>query len=965
MQGYADSFNYLTTETINRFSKGWIRAAMGYKYLFLLFFFSLIAPHQAVGEGDRLVKIGVFQVEPIIFVDASGKPQGFFVDVIEQVAAMEGWQLQYVQGTWDEGFQRMRNREIDLMTAVAYSPERAEYIDYGSESVLTLWGQVFIKEGATLQSILDLKDQRVAIMKGDINGKNFLETIKKFEISCQVQEFPSLDEVFIAVERGEVMAGVAPNIFGYREARKHGLVGTAIIFSPLSAYFATAQGTNKGLIGSIDRHLGAWKKDKESFYYRRLDHWFGGVQFEKPIPTWLFTSLGGIVFVALALAFWSRILKAKVAEKTKELRQSEENYRQLVENANSIILRWDVNGHVTFLNEYGQHFFGYSLAEIVGSHVVGTIVAESDQSGKDLKSMIQGILDTPAHYLLHENENMCRDGRRVVIQWSNKPIVDDQGRLLEILSVGFDITKLNLAEKEKREHEQRYRILFDSASDAIFILKDGVFHECNSKTLEMFGCTRLQILGSDPCEFSPERQADGNYSRPEAEARISAALAGDSQFFPWRHLRYDRTPFDTEVSLNRIEIGGAIYLQAIVRDISERVRLEEELRQAQKMEAIGTLAGGIAHDFNNILTSIFGFNELAQLHKDVPGKLQRDLEQVEKAAERAKDLVKQILTFSRKSQYEKRPLQVSLVVKEALKLLRSSIPTTIEIRQDIASTALVYADPTQIHQVIMNLCTNAYHAMYDQGGTLTVSLHEVDLGKGEEVEGLDLAPGRYLLLEVGDSGQGMEPEILNKMYEPYYTTKAVGEGTGLGLALVHGIVKSHNGGIGVDSEPGCGTVFRIYLPIVDQQSKELSKAAPDKAATGTCSGRIMLVDDEVSIQEIGQQALESFGYEVATFGDPLQALAAFRDDTQAYDLLITDMTMPGMTGTELVDQILQIRADFPIILCTGYSERINREAALAMGIREYLQKPLVMTELAQKIKAILGSKGREQASGKG
>ncbi|MEN8258705.1 MAG: PAS domain S-box protein [Thermodesulfobacteriota bacterium] len=922
-------------------------------FLLLLFAVVLAVPQQAVGNGHRLVKVGVFQVEPIIFVSDDGEPRGLFVDVIEEIAAQEGWRLKYVQGTWDEGFNRMRNGEIDLMTAVAYSQERDAFLDYPNESVLTLWGQVFVREGISLQNILDLQDKPVAIMRGDINGKNFVETIKKFEISCEIHEFSSLEEVFGAVERDEVAAGVAPNVFGYVFADRHGLVGTGIIFSPVSTYFATASAGNGELLSTLDSYLHSWKKDKESFYYRRLDHWFGGEQFEEPVPAWLFISLIIVLLVALALAFWSRTLKTRVSEKTNELRQSQEDYRQLVENSNSIILRWDVNGVVTFMNEFGQQFFGYRRDEIVGKNVVGTIVAENDRSGKDMRAMIQGILTTPADYLLNENENMCRDGSRVWIQWSNKPIVDKQGLLLEILSVGFDVTKLNRIEREKRENEQRYRILFESAIDAVLILREGVFWDCNRRALEMFDCTMSQILGNSPIDFSPEEQPGGRSSQAEAKNRIAAALAGESQFFPWIHKRRDGSHFDAEVSLNRIDFGDDIYIQAIVRDVSERVQLEGELRQAQKMEAIGTLAGGIAHDFNNILTSIFGFTELAQFHQDTPDKLQRDLTEVEKAAARAKDLVEQILTFGRKSEQEKRPLHISTVIKEALKLLRSSLPATIEIQQNIRSNTLVDADPIQIHQIIMNLCTNAYHAMRSQGGTLTVSLGETDLVPGYEIAGLDLPPGHYVLLEVEDTGNGIGPEIIGKIYEPYFTTKGAGEGTGLGLSLVHGIVKGHQGGMHVRSELGSGTVFAVYLPVVDGHIDELPKKELEKTTEETCSGRIMLVDDEQDILAVGKQVLETFGYDVTTFADPSLALDAIKKESSSYDLLVTDMTMPVMTGAELAAKVLEIRRDFPIILCTGYSELINRESALALGIRDYLQKPVVMAALAQKIKSIL------------
>jgi signal transduction histidine kinase/ActR/RegA family two-component response regulator len=382
----------------------------------------------------------------------------------------------------------------------------------------------------------------------------------------------------------------------------------------------------------------------------------------------------------------------------------------------------------------------------------------------------------------------------------------------------------------------------------------------------------------------------------------------------------------------------------------EKHKLESQLRQAQKMEAIGTLAGGIAHDFNNILSIIFGYNQLAMVEED-PENRRRHLEELNKGAERAKELVAQILTFSRKAEQQMQPLQASLVVKEALKMLRASIPTTIEIRPHIVSEALVLADPTQIHQVVMNLCTNAYHAMRETGGILAVSLEEVRIA-GEEYGYAGLAPGNYLKLEVSDTGCGIDAKTQEKIFEPYFTTKKPGEGTGLGLAVVHGIVKSHHGHITVYSEPGKGTSFHVYLPLTEQ----IAVALPEKAAPKELQGkgeRVLFVDDEKQIREVVAAILTRNGYQVTPCADGAQALAEFEKGPERFELVITDMTMPSMTGAELTQKILALRPQTPIILCTGQSEFINREKALAMGIRAYLHKPVLMEALLGAVRKAL------------
>ena len=397
------------------------------------------------------------------------------------------------------------------------------------------------------------------------------------------------------------------------------------------------------------------------------------------------------------------------------------------------------------------------------------------------------------------------------------------------------------------------------------------------------------------------------------------------------------------------ELVSIIYIS---KDITEMKALEAQLRQAQKMEAIGTLAGGIAHDFNNILTPVLGYAEIIVDSLPVDSPLAEPAHQVYTAGMRARDLVKQILTFSRQTEQERSPLQIHLVVKEALKLLRSSIPTTIEIKQDIGTTAMVLADPTRINQVVMNLCTNAYHAMRESGGILAVSLQEVTIGSEDYITELHLRPGPYLRLEVSDTGCGMPHHLLERIFEPYFTTKAKGEGTGLGLSVVHGIIASLGGHITVYSEPGKGTTFHVYLP---KHLEEKGVAATVVTADPLPRGHehILVVDDEKVITEMIRLTLQSLGYQVTACIDSRQALELFEAEPTTFDLVISDVTMPHLTGAELAQRLLTRRPELPIILCTGFSEIINEEKARALGIRRLLMKPVLRDELARVLRQVL------------
>ena len=391
----------------------------------------------------------------------------------------------------------------------------------------------------------------------------------------------------------------------------------------------------------------------------------------------------------------------------------------------------------------------------------------------------------------------------------------------------------------------------------------------------------------------------------------------------------------------------------------EREHLESQLRHIQKIEAIGTLAGGIAHDFNNILAAIFGYTELALA--EAPGESSRreNLEAVLAAANRAKALVSQILTFSRQVEQERKPVLLVPLVKEAIKLLRSSIPTTIEIRQQIEPhCAPVLADPTQIHQVIMNLCTNAYHAMRETGGVLGISLTEKEIALDDSAPELHVEPGRYLVLEVSDTGGGMNKNILERIFDPYFTTKKPGEGTGLGLSIVHGILKTHGGRITVYSEPGKGSTFRVYLPTVKPDIVTAEEFEPETVPGG--NELVMLVDDELEILRMEEMMLQRYGYRIASYTTGEAALQSFRAEPHGYDLIITDMTMPQMTGAQLVQEVLKIRGDIPVILCTGFSELINEEKAKEIGAKKYLMKPVSTAELARAVRQALD----ERNSGK-
>jgi PAS domain S-box-containing protein len=505
--------------------------------------------------------------------------------------------------------------------------------------------------------------------------------------------------------------------------------------------------------------------------------------------------------------------------------------------------------------------------------------------------------------------------------------------------------------------EKKYRSLFNDALDMIHLVGlDGHIADANLTELQTLGYTKEEYIGKSLLEII----------QPDQREKTASVL---QRVFSGETVRNYETVFIAKSGrLINVEVSAfpqfrdeiVISARAFTRDITERKKeekekkkLEHQLFQTQRLEAIGTLAGGIAHDFNNILSPILGYAELVQQKLSIGSELWREQQAIIDAGNRAKELVQQILSISRQGEHERRPLQIHLIVKEALKLLRASIPTTIEIRQDIQATSgVVHADPTKIHQIIMNLCTNAYHAMQETGGTLGVSLRVINVEKnGEFFLAMILPPGRYLRLEVSDTGYGMEKEILDRIFDPYFTTKGKGQGTGLGLAIAQGIVLGYGGHISVYSSPGAGSVFHVYLPYVESSPAESCSTKQEPLPVG--NEKILLLDDEEVIVAMGQKILEDLGYRVTTLTNSKDAWQLLRDQPDFFDLIITDMTMPDMTGLDLAGKYLAMRPDASIILCTGFSKLVNGDQAKVSGIREFLMKPISRKELAKTVRKVL------------
>jgi PAS domain S-box-containing protein len=628
-----------------------------------------------------------------------------------------------------------------------------------------------------------------------------------------------------------------------------------------------------------------------------------------------------------------------------EAQNLQKKYQDLFESFRDAIVVADVERTIIDCNRALLEIFGYAKGELMGHKTL--YLYNSEQQFKEMgKTIAKQFGEKDFIYTIDYRK---KSGEVFPGETSLFYLKDATGTVYGYIGLIRDISEKLEHENNLRKSEARFRLMVENLFDAVIVCNpEGVIQFVNQAARKLFGRSQQQLLGSTlgfPTSFETTHEIEIIQESGElryAEVKVS--------------------PGDWE--------NQDVYLVS-ARDTTDRVVArkeremhQENLQQLQRIEAIGTLAGGIAHEFNNILTPILGFTELALERVKDDEVAAECLDEVYQSAARARDLVGQILAFSRQRKETYRPIIIEPIVKEVLKLLRATIPTTIAIHQDINSQGLVIGDSTEIHQILMNLCTNAKHAMETGGGELRVLLHDLTLSKENVSIHPDLQAGHYVHLQVSDNGCGMEPKVMEKIFEPYFTTKEKDKGTGLGLSVVHGIVHNHGGVIMVKSEPGLGTTFDIYLPRTVTQKKTRFEVDP---GIERGSEHVLVVDDEPQVLKLHARLLESLGYHVTTRVNSLEAFQLFERKKETFDLLLTDMTMPNMTGDVLAQKCISIKPDFPVILATGFSERMTEEKAKAMGIQAMLFKPVTKTEMAGAIRAALQKSAkstRENDNGK-
>ncbi|MCD4775965.1 MAG: PAS domain S-box protein [Candidatus Aegiribacteria sp.] len=676
------------------------------------------------------------------------------------------------------------------------------------------------------------------------------------------------------------------------------------------------------------------------------------------IPSYVLYMRAALILACLTGGVVASGFLRKQHENEVILRESEEKLRLISDSAEDSIIMMNNDGNVCHWNKASEEMFGYKAEDIIGKNLHATLMPP--RFIEVFRKGFRKFADSgkgPAIGKTMEMVALKKDGTEfpVELSISSVRIKDKWGAV----SIVRDITERRKATEALRESEKRFRQVSECAEEWIWEVDANALYTYASPVVE-------KLIGYKPEEIVGKKHSYDLFHTDDIEPLKKATLEIFSEKkplfrFPNRNVHKNGNIVWLLTSGLPIldEEGNLLGYRGTDIDITEQKKLERQkeilqkkLFKTEKLETIGTLAGGIAHDFNNILTPIIGYTDMALSNLPSDNPVRTDLEEILNGANRAKDLVNQILTFSQQMEKEKEPLRLHLIVNEALKLMRPSIPATIEIKRNIdESCPVILADPIQMHEVVVNLCTNAYQAMEREGGVITIELKPAYVDKTIADSYPNLKQGKYIRLTVSDTGHGIIDDILGHIFEPFFTTKGYSKGSGMGLSIVHGIVQSHDGEIIVYSEPGKGTAFHIYLPVTEEAEKPV-KVKDDSLHYG--HEAILIVDDEEAVTRMLEKILRQLGYEVDAFNTPADALESFRKAENKYDIVLTDLTMPGMTGLDLAEEIRKLHSEIPIVLMTGYGLQ-NHEDIRRKNVSKIVGKPIDIRELTSTIRDILRS----------
>jgi len=897
----------------------------------------ILIPFSVIASSPKKLIMGSFDYYPVIYKDKKDNTvKGLFIDIIEEIAKKENWKITYKHGTFAEQLEGIKDGSLDLITGVVFTKERNVYLDFNNEPVVISWTQVFANKSSNITDLLTVRNKKIGIMQDDNNGKIFEEHSKTLGINCEILVFSDLDTLLNTLNDGYIDAGVFNSMASMGLNSKYeNIEKTSINLNPVGSFYAVPQGDMLHLLPSIDKYLKMWKDDESSVYHEKLHYWLHrDLHIRNVVPRYILYGMLSTIFCFVTSILITVGLKRMIANKTKELKDSEDRFKAL-HNASFGGIAIHDKGIILDCNQGLVEITGFSFEELIGMNGL-QLIAENSRAA--VRSNIETKYELP-----YNSQGLRKNGDEypVRLEGKNIPYKGMDVRVTEFR----DITELYRTELALKEKEQFLRETNSLAKVGGWTLdnNEALTFTWHEHLYDIFELPYGIKITMDYVKTNFHHKKDyilvdelmHNIFEHKEGGEVRCEIITHKKNKKWVHIIGVPNIVDGKVT----QILGAVQdISELKKEQSDKEQMQIQLHQAQKMESLGTLSGGIAHDFNNILAGIVGYTELISM-TTAPEKLAIYTKRILIGAERAVNLVKQILLFSTKTKFKTIPLKLYISLNEVINLLKSTIPKSISLDIYIDSNAYILADPTQIHQVILNLCTNAIYSMNEISGTLKIRLYN----KGENI-----------CLEISDTGVGIPEKILPKVFDPYFTTKPKGKGTGLGLSVVHGIITNYGGSIDVISTVGEGTTFKIILPI----TKKASISPMSKKISNNLEGleTIMIVDDEQSIREILNTYLKQYGYTVHLFKDGLKALHAFKREPLLYDIVVTDVSMPVLDGIEMVKEILEINPNVPIIVSTGNIELKLENGYKKLGISKCLAKPVSLSYLLKEIRNTLDSR---------
>ncbi|MCP4995174.1 MAG: bacteriohemerythrin [Gammaproteobacteria bacterium] len=863
---------------------------------------------QPTTAGDQRVRVGIYENPPLISMDSDGGAAGFFSEIVEHIADEEGWDVEYFPATFSQSMLDLEAGKIDILPVVAFSRERKKKYDFNQDNVLTNWGQLYTLKKSGIVGLSDLSGKKVAVLKRDIHYKKFKELIDGFGIDCELVETNSYHDVLKLVADKRVDAGVVNRFFGLKYGDEYHVAKSGVIFNPISIHFAFTKGKSWELINTVDGYVRAIKQSESSVYYRGMDKWLGTITVSGISLSETFMMLSVLIILIFLAYLVLHLTVLRRALGMGDVVEERVVVNILVGTFLFVVLLWVGLAIVEYLwfNSSGMKLFDHMLP-----------------------------LDSP---------------RRMLFRPALLGFI-----LLGGVVVSRVFSRLIHEQRLVKESETKFRSIFHSSVVGMVVVIDckGLITEWNRGAEIAFGYSAQEVVGQSLTVLMPERYREA-HSRGFLRAVEQRGLSYSGVTHELSGLRKNGEEFPLELTLGCWEMGGVLSFSAIVLDITDRKQTEQTLRRVQKMDAIGQLTGGIAHDFNNILGIIIGNISLLKTQLAGDSTLLKRVDAIEKSANRAVNLTKQLLGFSRKQATQASLTDISRVIEEMDSLISRSLTPDVEVRQQFAKDLwLTKIDPGDFQDALLNLIINARDAMHGRGKLLLKTCNcTLDADCCEQKP--DMKPGEYVQLTVSDNGDGISSEQREHIFEPFFTTKPAGKGTGLGLAMVYGFVKRSKGNVEVDSESGGGTAFQIYLPRAEGVENPVEVSTEQKRTLPRGSESILVVDDEFGLLELAQESLQALGYRVITASNGQQALDQLAEDS-GIDLLFIDVVMPGgINGYELAEQTVLKYPQVKVLLTSGYTDTSLEGSDKIPSHDHLLKKPYTQSELVQKVRDLLG-----------